>query len=499
MNHYRFPSLRCRCLFTSALLITTSLVAYGAAEDSDTPVAESSFREHYVEFHNGEVKLAGSLLVPEGDGPHPAVVFVHGAGRHTRKGHREIGSYFAGQGIAALIYDKRGTGDSTGVYESRKPYTNLTDDALSAVALLKQRPEIDESQIGIWGLSQGAYISAAAASRSEDIKFVIAAGASVCDGSFFYYCDNLFRKYGLSDKLRDIAAKAHFARWDFGEILSHGFSLTSFTPRTYPTPDQYLHPSWSHVNQPVLALWGDLDQNVPVGESVAGMKNSLAHANNERWTMVVLPEANHDLGISGTGELQSKWRGYAPGALKTMTDWTHKFLTAPSRIDERKQVGMARDAGILTRYASYENLRWYGNAAVQITLWILFFTAFLIGAVLPIWRRLRCGAEPASSSTDWLHRLRTVLSVLNLLIMLGFSILALFVIDQMHPSCPGVLSFLPILGALSMLGTITLLIGTAMSPQRGLAIRNAWRSVETACLILFVPFMLYWNLVGYRL
>jgi alpha-beta hydrolase superfamily lysophospholipase len=46
------------------------------------------------------------------------------------------------QGIAALIYDKRGTGQSGGAYESRKPYENLVNDALAGVALLKQRREI---------------------------------------------------------------------------------------------------------------------------------------------------------------------------------------------------------------------------------------------------------------------------------------------------------------------------------------------------------------------
>ena len=81
-----------------------------------------------------------------------------------------MGEYFASQGIAALIYDKRGTGQSGGAYESHEPYENLVNDALSAVAFLKQRREIAASQIGIWGLSQGAYISAAAASRSEDIQ-----------------------------------------------------------------------------------------------------------------------------------------------------------------------------------------------------------------------------------------------------------------------------------------------------------------------------------------
>ena len=51
-----------------------------------------------------------------------------------------MGEYFASQGIAALIYDKRGTGQSGGAYESYEPYENLVNDALSAVAFLKRAP-----------------------------------------------------------------------------------------------------------------------------------------------------------------------------------------------------------------------------------------------------------------------------------------------------------------------------------------------------------------------
>ena len=142
----------------------------GPAASAGETGAECRFDEHRIEFHNRGIKLAGSLLLPRSEVPVPAVVFVHGAGRQTRESYREVGAYFASQGIAALIYDKRGTGQSGGAYESYAPYENLVNDALSAIAFLKQRREIAASQIGIWGLSQGAYISAAAVSRSEDIQ-----------------------------------------------------------------------------------------------------------------------------------------------------------------------------------------------------------------------------------------------------------------------------------------------------------------------------------------
>jgi hypothetical protein len=74
------------------------------------------YREQEVRFHNGPVALAGSVLVPTGPGPHPGVVVVHGAGQQDREGYRGLADRFARHGIAALLYDKRGSGQSTGHY-----------------------------------------------------------------------------------------------------------------------------------------------------------------------------------------------------------------------------------------------------------------------------------------------------------------------------------------------------------------------------------------------
>jgi pimeloyl-ACP methyl ester carboxylesterase len=270
-------------MLPAAIPVIALLIGMGrpAASANETG-ANFRLEEHHVEFHNQDVKLAGSLLLPKSEVPVPAVVFVHGAGRQTREPYREVGEYFASHGIAALIYDKRGTGQSGGAY--------------------------------------------------------IVVGADVADGKMFYYRDNLFRRYGLSDTLRDVAEKAHLLQQDLHQTLQDGFRLSSFAPRSYPPPDKYVHPAWSHVNQPVLTMWGELDQHVLVGESVAGLKNSLAHANNENWTIIILPRTNHDLKISETGALTSKSYGYPAVALKTMTDW------AWSAIDHRRSTKCNRRA-----------------------------------------------------------------------------------------------------------------------------------------------------------
>jgi uncharacterized protein len=477
----------------------------GPAASADETRAESRFDEHRVEFHNQGVKLVGSLLLPRSEVPVPAVVFVHGAGPQTREPYREAGEYFASQGIAALIYDKRGTGQSGGAYESYEPYENLVNDALSAVALLKERREIAPSQIGIWGLSQGAYISAAAASRSKDIKFIIAVGAEVAEGMMFYYRDNLFRRYGLSsDILRDVAEKAHLIQSSLIHNWQHDSLLSSFAPRSYPPPVKYVHPAWSHVNQPVLAMWGQLDQHVPVGESVAGLKNSLARAKNENWSIIILPRTNHELKISETGALHSKSHGYPPGALKTMTDWAWSAIDHPSEIDKMKQQGVAPEAGVLSKLARYESLRWYGNLTIQAALWILFLIGFLGNTIAGVWccltRLFRRQQSVALPSSNRVVNFKRAICALNLLILVALTITVSLVVDQMHPSCPTVLLFLPLLGTVSMLATVALLIVLARTRRDHgwTAARRIRFSLDVLCLVLFVPYMFYWDLFGIR-
>jgi dienelactone hydrolase len=489
----------------AAIPVVTFLIGMlGPAANADETGAAATFKEQPVEFRNQDVKLAGSLLLPRSEVPVPAVVFVHGAGRQTREPYRELGDYFARQGIAALIYDKRGTGLSGGTYESDEPYENLVKDALSAIALLKQRREIAPSKIGIWGLSQGAYISAAAASRSEDIQFVMGVGASVADRTDFYYRDNLFRKYAMSDKLRDVAEKAQLLQDTLPHNLQDESWLSSFLPRSYPPPDQYVHPAWSRVHQPVLVMWGQLDQHQPVGESILGLKNSLARANNEKWTLIILPRAKHSLGISDTGEIQEKWRGYPPGALQTMTDWAWRAINHPSEIEKMNQVGDAEVKGILSQAIRYEKLRWYGNGTIQAALWILFLISFLANtiaglryALASLFRRQQSTALRASGTA---LNFKRALGALNLLILFAMGIVMLLVLDQVQPSCPGVLMYLPLLGTVSTLATIALLVFLARirrehdwTTARGIRI-----SLDVLGLVLFIPYMFYWNVIGFR-
>ena len=95
-------------------------------------------RREDIEFVSHGAALSGSIVFPSGE-IHAAVVFIHGSGKQARD--LGLAERFAKDGIAALVYDKRGAGKSGGAYEgnqsvSEKNISLLADDASSALRFL---------------------------------------------------------------------------------------------------------------------------------------------------------------------------------------------------------------------------------------------------------------------------------------------------------------------------------------------------------------------------
>lgn len=128
------------------------------------------------------VVLAGTLYLPagHGKGPYPLAVLIKGHGPDGRGGYSEIIKRLVADGIAALEYDKRGTGQSTGTYE--EDAYRLSTDAAAAVAAMRHRPDIVGSRIALVGHSQGGVIVPAAAAADPDIAAVVTLAGNVGDG-----------------------------------------------------------------------------------------------------------------------------------------------------------------------------------------------------------------------------------------------------------------------------------------------------------------------------
>jgi hypothetical protein len=120
--------------------------------------------EQTVTFSSGEHTLAGTLTVPQGAGPFPAVLLLPGSGPIDRNSdHKRMPLGITGQlgkaldaaGLATFRYDKRGVGASTGRWHCAGFYDNR-DDAAAALELLRTRPEVDSDSVLVLGHSEGA-------------------------------------------------------------------------------------------------------------------------------------------------------------------------------------------------------------------------------------------------------------------------------------------------------------------------------------------------------
>lgn len=150
---------------------------------------ETKFSEEEVIVGEGEWLLPGTLTIPTGDGPFPAVVLVHGSGPNDRdesigpnRVFKDLAWGLATQGIVVLRYEKR-----TREYADRfsgemmRMFTvqeEVIDDALAAVELLQARPEIDPAGIFVLGHSLGATLAPRIAAQTDQLAGIIMLAAA---------------------------------------------------------------------------------------------------------------------------------------------------------------------------------------------------------------------------------------------------------------------------------------------------------------------------------
>ncbi len=129
--------------------------------------------EENIEFMRDTFTLRGSFVRPAPNGRHPAVLLLNGSGPSSRGMLAIFGGIFAANGVAALVYDKRGTGMSTGTYTT-DDFLALSEDVRAGLRYLRSRADVDTTRIGILGTSQGVYTALMVAAGDPGIRFIIA-------------------------------------------------------------------------------------------------------------------------------------------------------------------------------------------------------------------------------------------------------------------------------------------------------------------------------------
>lgn len=328
------------------------------------PKGPFPYKSEDITFENknaGNIKLAGTLTIPDNVKNPPAVILISGSGPQDRNEklleHEPflvLADHLSRNGIAVLRYDDRGVGSSEGNFGSATSY-DFSLDAEAAFEYLKTRKEVNINNLGIVGHSEGGMIAPMIASRNKDVSFIVLlAGPGV-------NCDKLLLKQledyalaanapsseietmlkmnkivfdelresqdnsGLEEKLLDSLRKHNYAEGN--EQVLRQFLQSRLSPWfSYFirfTPSQYLE----KVTCPVLALNGDLDKQVNSEMNLSGIEETLKKAGNKDYTVKSLPGLNHLFQEAQTGnesEYMKIEQTFSPSALEIVSGWINE-------------------------------------------------------------------------------------------------------------------------------------------------------------------------------
>lgn len=347
---------------TAALIVVTAMPGTSFAQAApppvlpQTPVPPFPYTEIEASYDNPArpgVHLAGTLTVPKGKGPFPAVVLITGSGKQDRDetvfGHKPffvLADYLTRRGFAVLRVDDRGVGGSKGEGPDDTHYDHVTD-VSAGVEWLKARPDVDHGRIGLIGHSEGAVIAPLVAKANPSVAFallwagvavsmrevIIEQGRAVTAASGASP-ETIEAKTRVNRDLVDALTAAPDQASAYAAALK--IMLASGEPEARAVLGSKLmstawfralvaydpQPDLRALKIPVLALMGGKDVQAVASQNIGPYKAALA--GNPRARVMELPGLNHLLQKSETGAVTDYAKlteTMAPEALQVMGDW----------------------------------------------------------------------------------------------------------------------------------------------------------------------------------
>jgi pimeloyl-ACP methyl ester carboxylesterase len=292
--------------------------------------------------------LAGSLHLPPGPGPHPAILMMQGSGPADRDNDGyfpQIRRAFLARSIATFSFDKPGCGASTGDWRDYG-LTGRADQAEAAVVALRSQRDVDPTRVGVWGQSQGGWLAQIMASRPLQLAVAIAnSGPSIgVAEQDLFGCEHSMRAEGHSEA--DIRSAVEFIEMlhdaarrgaPYGEVAPlvaaaevqpwYGYAAVEdsadwrfgqFLIQEDYDPLQALRA----VRCPFLAVYGGRDVLVPAWRGAAESGGALLDSGSTDTMVAVFPTGDHRIRdasggfVTGYLDLLGRW---AEVRMHTMT------------------------------------------------------------------------------------------------------------------------------------------------------------------------------------
>jgi alpha-beta hydrolase superfamily lysophospholipase len=288
------------------------------------PGRHRQWRRRPVKIDVSDAVLSGEVLLPDGEGPAPGLLMVQGSGPLTRRSPRFFAQLFVRAGFAVLVYDKRGTGSSTGSWEGTSLQTQASD-VQAALATLRAQPEVDADRVGIHAASEGGYIAPLAAAEDGHVQFLV---CRVCPGlppreTILFGEANSMKDRGLpqdsvADAIEYLRLQIDFALTGQGydrmtamlEQVTDSRWVAWYGIRRHPPDAPYweryrglldVDPReiYARLPIPTLVVLGEDDSRIELGPNRTALETAAARAGNHDFTVRVLPGASHGLLLSG--------------------------------------------------------------------------------------------------------------------------------------------------------------------------------------------------------
>ncbi len=311
-------------------------------------------------FSHNDTQLSSTLLLPEGNGPFPLMVFIHGDGPTNRwgnDGYIPVMNQFLKNGVACLSWDKAGVEESSGNWLDQT-MRDRAEEVTQAIKSIRSNQYIDSENIGVIGFSQGGWVLSELAGMDADINFMIAVGVAInWQSQSQYLLEKRMSLQGFDqDQIHrvqqyegDLIDNVLLPQAPYHEYLS---AMRQKTPSEGAlnepmSNDRYqfvlhnlnadMENGLSQVDVPFLGIFGQADLNVNVQESVSKISQIFEQSKHQNYQLKVIPNATHSLLNADYYNFQTyqEWStlaqisyllegpdAFADGFLDLLTEWT---------------------------------------------------------------------------------------------------------------------------------------------------------------------------------